>query len=194
MNRWKLFHPLMLLMLGLTACTGTLQVNENAAGTSTAIGQALVEAAPRPLNELADQAEERSPLLDVYQISLNDDGDLTVFTFMRRSETSSDSEQDIRRATEGIWDAIMDADLDLRQVSVTFLKTQDVYSLEHGPTQAVWLIGGIRADWSAVADYISGSRTSEAQDSFWNGERILVLPLDQAYVGTPNHPLLRSEE
>lgn len=194
MNRLYLIQGLILLSLVLTACAGIDSSTVDSNLTPSGGGGTPLESAPGSLKELADLAEAQTPILDVYQINLTDEGDLIVFTFMRRSQTSADSEQDIRRATEGIWDAAMQADIEPRQVSVTFLRTQDVYSLEHGPTQAVWLVGGIRADWSAISEYVSGQRTSEAQDTFWNSERILVLPLNQAYVGKPNHPLLPAEE
>jgi hypothetical protein len=194
MNRLNTIQPLILISLVLAACAGTRPSTAGSNLTPSGNGRTTLEPAPGPLNELADLAEAQTPILDVYQISLSDEGDLIVFTFMRRSETSSDSEQDIRRATEGIWSAAMEVDIEPKQVSVTFLRTQDVYSLAHGPTQAVWLVGGIRVDWSAIVEYVSGQRTSEVQDTFWNSERILVLPLNQAYAGKPNHPLLQTEE
>lgn len=153
-----------------------------------------LEIAPAPLNELANRAEALSPILDIYQITLRDDGDLIVFTFMRLSETSDNPTQDLRESTEAIWQAAMQADIDLSQVSVTFLRTQNVVSLDYGPTRAAWLVGGIRADWDEISGYLTGPRTPASEDSFWNSGELVIVPFDQAFTGQPNHPLLPPEE
>jgi hypothetical protein len=147
-----------------------------------------MEIAPEPLNELADQAEALTPILDVYQINLSDDGDLIVSTFMRSSEASKDATQNIRQSSEAIWEAAMQADIDVSQVSVTFLRTQNVVSLEYGPTQAAWMVGGIRAGWEEITEYLTGPRTPAAQEAFWNGGEIIIVPFDRAFTGQPNHP------
>jgi hypothetical protein len=130
--------PILLSISFVLACCSSIGPASSEPGqAANQMPRPTLEIAPAPLNELANRAEALSPILDIYQITLQDDGDLIVFTFMRLSETSDNPTQDLRESTEAIWEAAMQADIDLSQVSVTYLRTQNVVSLDYGPVPSV---------------------------------------------------------
>lgn len=151
----------------------------------------LVAQQEGPLQLIADEAESAAPLLDIVQISIDNENDLVVFALFAvppSGETALvDSEFQI--SVEAIWQAAVDQNLSVNNIAVAFMRVLPVNTLDRGLAPAGWLIGGLSVRIDAANEYISGRIDEETRAEFWGNGRVQTVTLDQPYSGTPNHPL-----
>ncbi len=144
-----------------------------------------------PLQSIADEAEASAPFLDIVQISIDNENNLVVFAIFLfpQSGESAESEATFQASVEAIWRAVVQRGLPVKDISVAFMQVLPVNTLDRGLAPGGWLIGGITVRIDAANEYISGNIDEQTRAEFWANGRVQAVTLDQAYVGTPNHPL-----
>lgn len=149
------------------------------------------------LRALADQAEADAPLLDVVQIEYSDAGNVTAFVILKAPEQDDQSEEEyaatraeaLRTAVEALWGAALEHTPEAPSMAVAFMRLDTVTTLDRGQATVAWLVAGVIISLQDAAGYLQGERSPDSFRDFWNSDAVTVIPVDELYAGTPNHPV-----
>lgn len=180
---------------GLQALTGQ-ESTERAAPASGSIQNETTQSqplalAPEPLLELANQAEQAAPFLDIVQIELDLQNNLVVFAIFTLPAATDDTlgEAEFQKAVEAVWSAAANGAPEAQNISILFMRVLPVNTLDRGLAPSGWLIGGVVAPLEEVAGYLAGSPDDAARAEYWGSGSVVTTPLDQPYASIPNHPV-----
>lgn len=192
MFRKKWMPMLALVTLFLTACS-------TAVGSIQLSGlQALRDGADGgPTAAFADEVEAAAPLLDVVEVRQNEGGDLIVNALIGSPQTKDLNASEaavvrldtLRISLEAVWKAGLAHFPDSENYILILLSPRTVSTLDRGPAPTAWMELGVLSTAAGAADYLAGDRNLAAFQIYADTEDVLVAPLNEAYTGTPNHPL-----
>ncbi len=200
MLRKQWFMILAGLTFLLTACSAVidsvelpgLQALSDSAGVTDSTA-----AAPDELSRLADQAEADQPLLDVVQVTRDDNYIVLVYAVLGAISRDGLSEDEVtnaqidlvRTTAEAVWAAGLQYTPDASSIGIVFMEIRPVNTLDHGPAPTAWQVLGIMAVTDSAAAYLAGPHNQDAFLTFSTSEDVIIATLDRAYLGRPNHPL-----
>lgn len=136
---------------------------------------------------LADAIEADADYIDVIQVGRNDSDNLVIFVMLARPEGMRDANDLVQSATEIVWQATLEVAPQTSHVTTAFVRPVDINTLDNGPSKGGWLVGSVTAGIDGIQRYFGAERNSDFRRSFWSNE-VIILPIDRAYNGTPNHP------